>query len=178
MARMQAHFEQGDCTGALKDLILLRQASPDDPTLRGDWASCLLKLGNAAKAREEFTRALCYLPLWAEGYAGRAQAAAILGDERRARADLEVAAVLLGQRHRGIANPETQAAEARSLHEVTAQVMQRLGQKPPEDAVARFFQHLERETEWSALVGAAHAVHRWTNARRLWYDEAYQTASG
>lgn len=174
LARMQASFKRGDCAAAMNDLVLLRETSPDDPRLRGYFASCLLALGNAYQARKEFTRTLDYLPLWAEGYLGRAQAAAILGDPRRAKADLHVAAGMLRQRHRGIVDSQTQAAEAESVAEVKSEVVKLLEQKPPQDAPARFWESVRTDASWPVLVDAAYAVHRWTNARRLWCDEAYQ----
>jgi hypothetical protein len=46
--------------------------------------------------------------------------------------------------------------------------------RAPDDAVERFARSVSTDAPWSDLVDAALAVHRWTNARRQRYDEAYQ----
>lgn len=148
--RVQAALQRGDWAAALPDLRILRRAAPDDAALRGQWASCLLGIGDAYHAREEFTHTLCIEPLWREGYVGRAQAAAFLGDPRCANADLETAAALG-------ATPSAKRVMVAN-----------------DDAVAQFAAALEADTTDDALADKALAVHRWFNARRLRYDEEYQ----
>lgn len=157
LARMKAALERGDWAAALNDLGVLRRTEPDDAGLRGDLAMCLLGVGDALHAREEFTHALCLQPLWAEGYLGRAQAAAILGDARRTGADLETAAALGGK---------TDDAKAR--------ISQLAGPPARADAVAELTRRVESDADTGALVEAALAVQRWFNGIRLRYDEAYQ----
>jgi len=144
-SRMTAALDRADWTAAMKDLRALRRTAPDDATLRGDWARCLLGLGDAWHARDEFTGALCIEPLWGAGYAGRAQAAAILGDPRRVAADVETATAL------GVTASAERATTAN------------------DEAVPQFAGAADGD-----LVEKALAVHRWFNARRLRYDEAYQ----
>ena len=152
--RVQAALQRGDWAAALPDLRILRRAAPDDPALRGQWASCLLGIGDAYHAREEFTHALCLEPEWAAGYLGRAQAAAILGDARRVSADLEAAASL--------------GAKTESLKGKLP------GPVPGDDAVEQFQRAIRADTPTAALVEQALTLHRWFNARRFHYDETYQ----
>jgi tetratricopeptide (TPR) repeat protein len=158
LARMKASVARGDCAAAMKDLAALRRASPDDTELRAYWASCLLRTGDVLHAREELTRTLTVVPFWAGGYLERAEAAAALGDERRAGADLQVAATL---------HPP-------SLDAVKQRIAALAQGRAPDDAVERFARTVSTGAPWSALVDAALAVHRRTNARRQRYDEAYQ----
>ena len=150
--RIQAALHRGDWAAALPDLRALRAAAPDDPALRRQWAGCLLGLGDAYHARTEFTHALCLEPEWAEGYQGRAQAAASLGAVRRAGSDLEAAAAL-GVR------------------------IAPLPAKPPmadAGALEQFWQDLRADKPAAVLVDQACALHRGFNARRRLYDEEYQ----
>lgn len=158
MARVKASIERGDYAAAARDLRSLRQAAPDDPQVVASMAMWLLGVGKAPGARQEYTRGLTSQPFWVEGYLGRAQAAAMLGDPRRANADLEVAARL----------------GAASVAPVRQRVASLLSRTPPADSVARFDQAVGVGTAWNALVDAALDMHRWSNAHRLRYDEAYQ----
>ncbi|MBI5821616.1 MAG: hypothetical protein HZA88_21820 [Verrucomicrobia bacterium] len=157
IARMKLTMARGDWAAALNDLGVLRQTEPDDAVLRGDMARCLLGGGDALHAREEFTRALCIQPLWADGYLGRAQAAAMLGDVRRAGADLETA-VALGTKTDDAKDKMSRLAAPRVIG----------------DAVAEFARRVESDADTGVLVEAALALHRSFNAVRLRYDEAYQ----
>ncbi|MBI5397267.1 MAG: hypothetical protein HZA91_18365 [Verrucomicrobia bacterium] len=157
IARMKSAMARGDWAAALNDLGVLRRTEQDDPALRGDMARCLLEAGDALHAREEFTRVLCIQPLWADGYLGRAQAAAMLGDARRAGADLETAAAL---------GAKTEDAKAK-----TSRVA---GPRIGGEAVTEFGRRLESDAATDALVEAALALHRGFNAVRIRYDEAYQ----
>lgn len=149
-ARVSAALDRGDWPAALKDLNVLRRTAPDDVRLRGEFARCLLGLGDAWHAREEFTRVLSLDPLWGAGYAGRAQAASILGDVRRADSDRQTAAALDAAVERG--NPRT----------------------ADDEAVAQFAAALPGDVPDDALAEKALAVHRWFNAHRIRYDESYQ----
>lgn len=155
--RAKTDLAQGDFAAAIRDLRLLRRTRPDDADLRAKWAQALMGAGDGLHAREEFTRVLSVQPLWADGYVGRAQAAAIIGDARRANADLQVAASL--------------GANVTAAREKVA----RLTAQPPADgAVERFAALARADAPFGALVDAALAAQRWANNRRLRYDEMYQ----
>ena len=88
----------------MKDLVGLRRVSPDDAKLRAYWSSCLLATSDVLDARIELTRTLAVMPFWSGGYLARAEAAAALGDEARATADLRTAG--------GLESAECRDAEA------------------------------------------------------------------
>ncbi len=155
--RARTDLGRGDFAAALRDLQLLRRTKPDDPELRGKWAQALVGAGDGLRAREEFTRVLAIQPLWAEGYAGRAQAAAIIGDARRAAIDLAIAARL------GFDAAAAKAAVGRHL-----------AAPPADGAIERFAEIARGDAETAALTEAALAAHRLANNRRLRYDEMYQ----
>ena len=157
LARMKAALDRGDWTTAWNDLVVLRRTVPDDVPLRSDAAKCLLGFGDALHAREEFTHVLCLMPLWGEGYLARARAAAMIGDLRRAQADLDTASALHVKTDEGRANLRKLAATS-----------------PADDAVDKFFRVVLTDSSWEDSVTAALALHRWFNQRRLRYDEAYQ----
>ena len=156
MNRMKAAYERGDDAAAMKDLVALRRAAPDDVKLRAYWASTLLAMRNSYDARTEFTRVLALMPFWPSGYVGRAGAAAALGDRARATADARTATAL-------------QAIDAEKARQSLA-----AAPPVPDDAVPRFAAAVRADAPWAALVDAAVSVHRWSNARRHRYDEAYQ----
>ena len=151
--RATSDLQRGDFASALRDVQMLRRTQPDDPTLRGKYAQALLGAGDGLHAREEFTRVLCVEPLWAEGYLGRAQAAAIVGDARRANADLDSAETL------GLS-----AAAAR------ARVAQLRGQAPP-DAGSDL---ASVQADFDGQVNIALGALRRSNNSRDRYDEMYQ----
>ena len=156
-SRMASSMQRGDWMAALNDLNVLRRTAPEDLALRGDVAWCLLGVGDALHAREEFTHVLSVQPLWTAGYLGRARAAAALGDARRAGADVEAATSLGGK--------TDDAKDA--LRKLQAP-------RGGDDAVAAFTRRVESGATTDELVDAALNVHRWFNARRLRYDEGYQ----
>ncbi|HRZ86259.1 MAG TPA: hypothetical protein P5287_00440 [bacterium] len=155
--RMKAALARGDWTAAWKDLVVLRRTVPGDVPLRADAATCLLGFGDALHARAEFTHVLCIDPLWGEGYLGRAQAAAAIGDIRRANADLDTAESL------GVKAGDVQK-KIRGLAKTA----------PAGGAVEAFAQKVNAGAAWDETVDAALALHRWFNNRRLRYDEDYQ----
>jgi len=155
--RMKASLNRGDWMAAWNDLVVLRRTVPDDVPLRGDAAQCLLGFGDALHAREEFTHVLCITPLWGEGYLGRANAAAMSGDFRRANADLDIASsfsVKVDGARKNIRKLEATPATG--------------------DAVEKFSKRILSDASWEDSVGAALALHRGFNMRRLHYDESYQ----
>ena len=155
--RASTDLQKGDFASALRDVQLLRRTKPEDSALRAKYAQALLGAGDGLHAREEFTRVLCGEPLWAEGYLGRAQAAAIIGDMRRVRADLDTATAL------GASVP---SAKAR-----VAQLVGQFGAEGGSDPLAT----LTRADADAAAVGsAALAALRKSNNSRDRYDEMYQ----
>lgn len=153
--RMRTALRRGEWNSAWKDLDALRRNLPDDPVLRGDAALCLLGLGDALHARREFTRVLCVLPLWIEGYLGRAEAAAILGDSRRAGADLATAAALGGK----VDGTREKVKACSGIAPATADAL--AGQAAAGAPI-------------DALAATGLALHRAFDSKRLRYDEGYQ----
>ena len=156
-SKIKEAMDRADWPAVLKEWAALARTAPDDATLRGYHAQALLGLGDALHAREEFTHALCIQPLWVEGYMGRAQAAAMIGDFRRASADLETVATL-GTKPRVAGEKVKQLDAARK----------------PGDAPAQFARAVEADAPFENLVAAALDAHRWFNDRRHRYDEDYQ----
>jgi len=155
--RMKKALSKGDWGAAWTDLVSLRRTVPDDPSLRGYGAQCLLGFGDALHAREEFTRVLSALPLWGEGYLGRAKAEAMIGDFRRAHSDLDIASSL---------KVKTDGAKSEIKH---------IGEPEGDRAI----EGLEKQifttgSPWESLVNSSLALHRSFNMKRLRYDESYQ----
>jgi hypothetical protein len=161
MRRAAAEVNKQDWPAAVRDLQVIRQELPDDATVQSDWALALLGVGDALDARTELTLALSTDPLWTAGYLARARAAAMIGDSRRARADIPRAAD-------GGKDVTAQRAEIEKL----------LADAPPEDAPARFTTAAAGDGQIAELVNAAMALRRWANSKRLRYDEQYQDRLG
>ena len=160
-SRMKSNLEHGNASAAIPDLERLRQASPADVSLDSSWAMALLASGDARDARRELTRVLARQPFWADGYAGRAEAATILGDERRTKADLEFLAEI---------SPKT-------VEKVRPQIvrLQKEWPQPAGDPETQFDKELaQKDVSWLSLVQDALALRRWENNRRQRYDEQYQ----
>ena len=150
-AQMKSALAANDFTTALYDLAQLRANDPDNPDLRAAYAQSLLGAGNALQAREEFTRTLNSQPLWPEGYLGRAQAHAQLGDHLRAQGDLVIATPPLDP----------------------VKILPPIPSMP--DAAQKFAKPLlQSDTPFPQLVDAALALHHLTNSTRKYYDESYQ----
>jgi tetratricopeptide (TPR) repeat protein len=92
MNRMKAEFNAGKFPATLKDLGPLMQAEPHNGDLLYYHAVCLRNLGNLPAAREELTRVLSTWSNHSASYSERAIAEAQLGNVKRARADLALAA--------------------------------------------------------------------------------------
>jgi len=159
-SRVKAAMDRADWPAAARDLTAMRVAAPDDVELRGQWAQCLLGLGDAYHAREEFTRTLCILPLWGEGYLGRAQAAAMLGDVGRAAADLEIAASL------GAKSDAASAAVQKLSAQHAAQIRN--------DSFEHFIKDMQADAPIETLIDDALAVHFAFNDAHAAYADQYQ----
>ena len=81
-------------SGSMSDLARELSAHPKDPVLLEAHAAGALKAGAPGLARLEATRAISRDPGAVEAYLTRAVAAATIGDQRRAQADLAIAAAL------------------------------------------------------------------------------------
>jgi Tfp pilus assembly protein PilF len=90
LARAFTQHDAGKYADVLQTAQFIRPVYPDNPQIQylvGDsWAA----LGRPATARKQLTLALTNAPAYPEAYVARAFAAARVGDERRARADLDV----------------------------------------------------------------------------------------
>jgi hypothetical protein len=155
--RTAADLQRGDFASALHGVQMLRRTKPEDPTLRGKYAQALLGAGDGLHAREEFTRVLCVEPLWTDGYLGRAQAAALIGDMRRANADLDSATSL--------------GANASSAK---TRVTQLMGQAAPDSGPDPLAALARSDADIGAQANAALAALRRSNNTRDRYDEMYQ----
>src|SRR5262249_13899041 len=137
-------------------------AQPTDPDARYLVAQSWLDAGRPAKARAEFTIALTNRTAFPAAYLGRAMAAAKLGDARRTRADLEVAARLDG------------ASTAKSRGVIEAE----LAKQKVDGSVERLLGDLERAAgsgvALEQLIALAMSVQKITGEARLRYDEIYQ----
>ena len=95
--RGEQRFARGQFAAALDDLDYVRRHEPRNMAVQFYFAGCLLATGDPATAWQEYTRILTQYTAFGRGYAYRAEADALLGDPRRARADLAIAAALRPQ---------------------------------------------------------------------------------
>lgn len=154
--------DSGQYAAALRELEFARAAYPDNPDLVYLSANCWLALGRAATARREYTLALTGQTRFAQGYLGRAAAAAQMGDGPRVTADLTVAAAL-----DGAATNRVRASIERAL--ATARVDGEATQRVAELASAA-----AAPGEPGQLTDLALRAHAVSAAHRLRYDEVYQ----
>jgi Flp pilus assembly protein TadD len=151
--------------GAQADLQATLAKAPDNWSARYYYGLCLLELGNLEGARTELTRALCWKPALVEGYAGRARAAAGLGEFNRAQADLDLAAQL-------------DPSDARQLRAGLAEKIAALQAQAPSGELGprldALLQAARERGDWDRLVGLARDLLVTNNARRARGDERYQ----
>ncbi len=156
LGRVKDSIEHGDWPGAIRDLRLLRQQSPDDLALRQYWARALLETGDVLDARTEFTRALSQRRRGAKvTWAGPGP-----GGMRR-----------LQPRHR---RSRRRRRGGRAWHRAGPGGDSPAAGPPAEDAADRFARATQADAPFPELADAALALRRWENARRFWYDQAYQ----
>ncbi len=147
---------------ALTELKYARAAYPDHPEVIYYIADSWLALGRPITARREFTIALTLRTNFADAYAGRAMAAAKLGDARRARIDLDIASRF-----------DAVAAKRARITVETELIKQRVNGPLSEHLSA-----LDRAAASGApveqLIPLAIQIHKAAGAQRLRYDEIYQ----
>ena len=95
--RAKQRFAAGQFAAAQADLDDVQPKMPDDMAVLFYHAGCLLAAGEPERAWEEYTQILTKFTAFGRGYGYRAQAAAMLGDGRRASANLDSAAALRPQ---------------------------------------------------------------------------------
>lgn len=140
-------------------IAILKEGDVTNP----DWflklSGAFMALGRWQSARRNYTYALENRPLAAAGWLNRGIAAAQMGDEKRARADLSRAQKLdpaLAQRGRA----QLEQAIARTT-------------ATPAQAVAALEQGARAGEPLDRLIAKALVVQRATNAQRILYDETY-----
>ena len=153
---------------ALADLRRAGDARPADATVLHHRAFCNLNVGAPGRAREQFTRVLTAHPGWASSWAGRATAAAVLGDHRRAGIDLERACLL---------NP-AEAARFKAMVEGAIKVNPASGGAKGDLAglLDALYQQAAAGAAADELAKQAMGVIRAANAHRLRADETYLSA--
>jgi tetratricopeptide (TPR) repeat protein len=147
---------------ALQAVSRARAAYPTDPTLVFYGGDSWLALGRPATARRELTLALTGKTDFAAAYLARAMAGARLGDGRRAKADLDVAAGL------------DAAGAGRARSAVEAELTRARSDGAPEALVAELEQAARAGAPMEQLVTVATRLHKLVGERRLRFDESYQ----
>lgn len=90
LARAAAQHDAGKFADVITTAQFIRPVYPDDPQTQYLVGDSWNALGRPATARKQLTLALTNAPEYPEAYVSRAFAAARMGDEQRARADLGV----------------------------------------------------------------------------------------
>ena len=161
-ARAKQGLAGGDYGVTLREAERARASRPGDPDVRFAAAESWLALGRPVTARAEYTIALTAKTDFAAAYAGRAMAAARVGDAKRARADLDIAARL----DSGVAGKARPAVESE------------LGRQRVDGSADKLLGDLEQAARSGApmdqLIPLATKVHKAAGEQRLRYDEIYQ----
>jgi tetratricopeptide (TPR) repeat protein len=153
----------GKLADAMADAEALLKVDPDDPTLLLIRAQGLLAAGNLYGAREDFTQVLTDKTDWVAAYLGRAETYVKLGDPKRARADLQIAATL-----------DPARAKTSGLEAALAAAEAAAPAKEPQAAAADLLGAGRSGAAWEPLVEMAVAVRTAMNVARRRYDESYQ----
>ena len=140
-------------------LAVLQEGDFQNAAWQFRFSAALSNLGRWATARRQYTYALGLRPFEATGWLGRGIAAAHLGSERRARADLARA----------------QRFDAAAAGRYRGQIEQAIARAavPPAQAYAHLEQAARAGQPLDSLAPLALAVHLGANAQRLFYDETY-----
>ena len=163
--RGKQRFGQGHFAAALDDLDYVHQKQPQDMAVQFFHAGCLLSTGDPATAWQEYTQILTQFTAFGQGYAYRAQADASLGDARRARADLAIAASLRPQdaaKFQGLVDRQLATLKAGAPSE-SPDVLRAALEKAALDGAPL-----------PQLVEQAVALHKAVQVRSLREDEVYQ----
>ncbi|MEK7865604.1 MAG: tetratricopeptide repeat protein [Planctomycetota bacterium] len=159
--RANALCTQGKYAEALQSILPVLERYPEDADVVYVHANALLGVGAPEGAREEYTRVLTWNVNHANAYLGRALAAATLGDDARAKSDLEAAA-RLDSNATDAYRPNVDRALAAVSRDgrTNAELFTELGGKG--------------QSEWDDLVAAASKVRSAVAARRRVWAETYQ----
>ncbi len=147
---------------ALRETEFARAAYPADPELLCISADSWLALGRPATARREFTIALTGRTDFSNAYLGRAMAAALLGDAKRASADVDIAAKL------------DAAATKKARPLINAEIGKQKVNDSPESLLSALEQAAQSGAPLDQLIDLATKVQKASGERRLRYDETYQ----
>jgi tetratricopeptide (TPR) repeat protein len=154
-----------DYSGGINDLNQQLASNPKDPALLAAHAAAALALGAPAVARTECTRALCLDPNNADAYITRATAAAQMGDQRRAQADLASAAAL---------RPATAEQDKATVSAAASQPPAAFNTSEIPQRVEELHSMAVSNAAWDALVGQATSIIKAQNNVRRYFDEDYQ----
>jgi Tfp pilus assembly protein PilF len=162
LARAGQQHDKGQYADVIQTAQFIRPVYPDDPQTQYLVGDSWDMLGRPATARKQLTIALTNGPALPNPYVARALAAAQMGDDKRARADLDVLQKL---------NPASAAKYRADIEKLIA------ANKVPGDP-AQLYAALEREARGGALmdglVTRAMEFERAAANGRKHYDEWYQ----
>ncbi len=162
LARGRALHDQKRYAEALDELAHARDAYPGDADVRYLIGDSWLALGRPATARRELTIALTRRTDFAAAYLSRALAAARLGDDPRAQADLATATKL-----------DEDAADAAKVT-IRAELARHHADGDPPALAAELDTAARGTATESSLVEKASRLLAADARRRLRYDEGYQ----
>jgi len=162
-ARVTKKIESSDPAGSLDDLNRLLAQRPDDLKLLTMHAGVALAQGAPAVARAEYTRVLTAGDN-ADAFAGRACAAAMMGDVHRAQGDLAIASSLKPAAAAQYKSTVEDALKKNTVAATKADLPKML------DALR---DHAAQTSKWEDLVAEAAALIRASNRERLRSDELY-----
>jgi Flp pilus assembly protein TadD len=159
--RGKAAFAKADYQSALREFKLALAPAPANGELIANLARVNLFYGRPASARTDFTRALTRSSS-AASYLGRSLAAAQMGDDRRAAADLNTASAM------------DSAAAAKWRDSIRQALSHRHSNSTPEAALSALRTAAAGTASWDQLIALAGEVHRADAPHRLRYDEIYE----
>lgn len=165
--RAKQRVQRGQFALALDDLDYVRRRYPKDMAVLYYHAVCLTATGDAATARQEITEVLTACTNFGLGYSARALASAKLGDARRARNDVAVAATLLPR--------DAERVGALVEKELAALKADAPAGQPHDLRKALALAAHAGNVPFAKLVEQAVALHKAVMVRRLQEDEVYQT---
>lgn len=161
LAEAKRLVDRGEFVVARELLDLALSVDPGDVDVRLASADLWLRVGRPATARREYTIVATLRTDLAAAYAGRAEAAAMLGDARTARDDLGHAG------RYGVVSPSLAIRIERLLAEHVVE-------ESPERLHAELNLAAARGASIDTLVPIAKRLHAVTEATRTRYDELYQ----
>jgi Flp pilus assembly protein TadD len=154
--------QRGQFEEARELLDIARSVYPFDADMAVASGDIWLKVGRPATARRDYTLAATFVTNLAAAYAGRAEAAAVLGDARTARADLAHAARYGGGLPPGL------------KERVEALLAGRRIDADPAALLAELDRAADGGASVEKLAPIAERLHRAAAGKRVRYDELYQ----